>query len=128
MKKLLLLSVFLLTSCSPSEIKNISLTCQGSTLDFSLTHVVITKENRQYEFDKKNCTVENKTVLCSKEYISGPKLITREKLIYNMGDYSLTELIQTIGIDETKNIPMYVKTVMFQSSCPMTVKQVKKDS
>ena len=133
MKKLLLLSVFLLTSCSPGEIKNFSLNCSGTNSDFSSSNALITKENRQYEFDEKilkekNCTIKDKTILCNKEYTSGPKLLTRERLIYNTGDYSLNELIQTIGIDETKNIPMYVKTVVFQSSCPMTIKRVKKDS
>ena len=133
MKKLLLLSVFLLTSCSPGEIKNFSLNCSGTTSDFSSSNAIITKENRQYEFDEKilkekNCTIKDKTILCNKEYILGPKLLTRERLIYNTGDYSLNELVQTIGIDETKNIPMYVKTVVFQSSCPMTIKRVKKDS
>jgi len=95
--------------------------------------VVISKENRKYNFDEKilkekNCSVNGTTILCNKEYISGPKLLTRERLIYNTGDYSLNEVIQTIGIDESKNLPMYVKTVIFQSSCPMTVKSPKKDS
>ena len=133
MKKFLLLSIFLLTSCSRGELKNFSLNCSGSVSNFSSTNVVISKENRKYNFDEKilkekNCSVNGTTILCSKEYISGPKLLTRERLIYNTGDYSLNEVIQTIGIDETKNLPMYVKTVIFQSSCPMTVKSPKKDS
>ena len=130
MKKSVILAIFLLAACSNGEMKNFALNCTGTVTDYDANGSFISKESRQYEFDEKllkekNCAINGTTILCTKEYISGPKLLTRNRFLYNTGDYSLNELTQTIGIDESKNLPMYVKTVIFQSTCPMTVKRSK---
>ena len=123
-KKLLLCGLVLLTSCSQSEFKKFSIDCDGNKTDFTNTNTLITKEKRSYIFDEnfmkeKNCVIENKQVTCLKEYQSGPKTITRERIIYSLGNYSFSELIQVVGIDESKNLPMFIKSQTYQSSCPM---------
>ena len=130
MYKLLLPSLFLLTACSHSDMTNFSLNCQGVLTDYSPNKSSSVREGRQYEFDEKtlkekNCAFNDKTIICIREYVSGPKLVTRERFIYNTSDYTLSELKQVIGYDETKNLPMYVSTLIYQSNCPMTVKRAR---
>ena len=136
MKKIFLVSLTLpsmLVSCGQTDMTNFSLNCQGNTTNYSSEHSVTSRESRKYKFDEKvflerNCVLDQKTIICTREYISGPQLVSRERFLYNTSDYTLSELHQTIGFDALKKLPYYVKTEIFQSNCPMTVTRVKKAS
>jgi glucose dehydrogenase len=134
MKKLLLIISFLLVACS-GENTSYSLNCEGVFTEISESGTMIStnRQKRQYEINQnqmaeRRCTKEGSILSCYKE-IEYPNLQrAKEQFYYNTGDYSLSDVSVRIGVDNATGKPVFIKTELFRSTCPMTVKHEKKSS
>ncbi|MBT8564456.1 hypothetical protein G6676_03015 [Polynucleobacter paneuropaeus] len=130
MKKYLLLSVFFLLACSKSSQTTFSLNCEGTYTEISGSGSVIhtTKQKRHYEIDanqmsERSCIKDGLVLNCYRE-IEHPNLQrTKEQFLYNTSDYSLSDGVTRIGVDAVTGKPIFIKTELFRTTCPMTVKR-----
>jgi hypothetical protein len=93
----------------------------------------VSSAQRSYEINSgemkgRNCSLQGNSFNCYKEVALSNSQREKLQFTYNTGDYSLSEVSVIIGIDQSTNGPIFVKTEMFRSTCPMTVKRVKKTS
>ncbi|QWD87542.1 hypothetical protein AOC06_02920 [Polynucleobacter paludilacus] len=130
MKKYLLLSVFYLLACSKSSQTTFSLNCEGTYTEISDSGSVIhtTKQKRHFEIDanqmsERSCIKDGLVLNCYRE-IEHPNLQrTKEQFLYNTSDYSLSDGVTRIGVDAVTGKPIFIKTELFRTTCPMTVKR-----
>lgn len=135
MKKYLLLSLFLLLACSKGSQTTFSLDCEGTYTEISGSGSVIStaRQKRHYEIDAnqmsdRSCIKDGLVLNCYRE-IEYPNLQrTKEQFLYNTGDYSLSDGVTRIGVDTATGKPIFIKTELFRTTCPMTVKRSKKES
>jgi hypothetical protein len=133
MNKLLLLCIFLLSACTNDSETSYSLRCNGQLVQVVNSVTTVSNAQRSYEINSgemkgRNCSLQGNSFNCYKEVALSNSQREKLQLTYNTGDYSLSEVSVIIGIDQSTNGPIFVKTEMFRSTCPMTVKRVKKTS
>ncbi|MBT8585391.1 hypothetical protein G6655_02555 [Polynucleobacter paneuropaeus] len=77
---------------------------------------------------ERSCIKDGLVLNCYRE-IEYPHLQrTKEQFLYNTGDYSLSDGVTRIGVDTATGKPIFIKTELFRTTCPMTVKRSKKES
>ena len=135
MKKYLLLPLFLLLACSKGSQTTYTLDCNGSytVITAAGASVDIVKQKRYYEIDQnqmsqRTCSKEGLVLNCYKEIELPNFERSKEQFIYNTGDYSLSDVSVTIGIDKSTGKPIFLNSSIFRAVCPMTVRRSKKDS
>ena len=102
------------------------ITAAGASVD-------IVKQKRYYEIDQnqmsqRTCSKEGLVLNCYKEIELPNFERSKEQFIYNTGDYSLSDVTVTIGIDKTTGKPVFLNSSIFRAVCPMTVRRSKKES
>ena len=130
MKKIFLLIVFCLMACSRNNETSYSLDCEGTLIEISASgsSSKTSRQNRRYEIDsnqmtQRSCVKEGTQLTCYKETELPDQQRSKEQLVYNTGDYSLSEVLVLIGVDKSSGKPIFIKNELFRATCPMTVKR-----
>jgi hypothetical protein len=130
MKKIYLLLIVCLMACSRDNETTYSLNCEGTLIEISASgeSSKTSKQNRQYAIDsnqmtQRSCVKEGMQLICYKEAELPNQQRSKEQLIYNTGDYSLSEVLVLIGIDKSSGKPIFIKNELFRATCPMTIKR-----
>ena len=121
-------ALMLLVSCGTDN-SNFRADCNGKMITYSQGVQTVEKETRRYEFaDNKligrECSLDKGIIFCYKEMI-GPESTSKEQLIFDRGNYTLTDIKTTIEANKGGGAK-FTKTEIYQSNCPMTIISIKK--
>jgi len=120
-------ALMLLVSCG-SDNSNFYADCKGKIITYSQGVETVANEARRYEFADnrligRECSLTKGIIFCYKEMI-GPESTSKEQLIFDRGNYTLTDIKTTIEANKGGGAK-FTKTEIYQSNCPMTIKPAK---
>ena len=121
-------ALMLLVSCG-SDNANFYADCKGKIITYSQGVETVANEARRYEFADnmligRECSLTKGIIFCYKEMI-GPVSTSKEQLIFDRGNYTLTDIKTTIEAKKGGEAK-FTKTEIYQSNCPMTIISTKK--
>jgi len=119
--------LMLLVSCG-SHNSNFRADCNGKIITYSQGVQTVEKETRIYEFaDNKligrECSLDKSVIFCYSE-VAGSESTSKEQLIFDRNNYTMTDIKTTIEANKSNGV-RFVKTEIYQSNCPMTIKPAK---
>ena len=120
-------ALMLLVSCGTDN-SNFRADCNGKIITYSQGVQTVEKETRRYEFaDNKligrECSLDKGVIFCYSE-VAGSDSTSKEQLIFDRNNYTLTDIKTTIEANKSKGV-RFVKTEIYQSYCPITVRPFK---
>ena len=123
----LLPALMLLVSCGTDN-SNFHADCNGKIITYSQGVQTVEKETRRYEFTDnkligKECSFNKGIIFCYSE-VAGSDSTSKEQLIFDRNNYTLTDIKTTIEANKSNRV-RFVKTEIYQSNCPMTIRPSK---
>ena len=123
----LLPALMLLVSCGTDN-SNFHADCNGKIITYSQGVQTVEKETRRYEFtDNKligrECSFNKGIIFCYSEVVESDSR-SKEQLIFDKGNYTLTDIKTIIEANKSSGA-RFIKTEIYQSNCPMTIRPSK---
>ena len=120
-------ALMLLVSCGTDN-SNFRADCNGKMITYSQGVQTVEIETRRYEFaDNKligrECSLDKGVIFCYSE-VTESDFRSKEQLIFDRNNYTLTDIKTTIEANKSNGV-RFVKTEIYQSNCPMTIKPSK---
>ena len=121
-------ALMLLVSCGTDN-TTFRADCNGKMITYSQGVQTVEKETRRYEFADNNligreCSLDKGVIFCYSE-VAGSDSTSKEQLIFDRNNYTLTDIKTTIEANKSNGV-RFVKTEIYQSNCPMTIISTKK--
>ena len=123
----LLPALMLLVSCGTDN-SNFHADCNGKIITYSQGVQTVEKETRRYEFTDnkligKECSLNKGIIFCYSEVAESDSR-SKEQLIFDKGNYTLTDIKTIIEANKSSGA-RFIKTEIYQSNCPMTIRPSK---